>query len=186
MYWCKGFYSNTKLLCSVLLCVSGLAACRPDVHESTGSKRYFDLKKFISTDSARLNKANLLISKTVSQNKSEEQTRNIIIKNWGQELGLFSASDINKPAWRDSYTIAQKGDSVVYTAKDAELVTRRMVIQTNNGQVKKISINNNTKNLLYKTKEHLVYFPDSLYIIDKLQQVKLIGSNRYLIKGKIK
>jgi hypothetical protein len=185
MYWCKAFSLNTKLLCCVFLCVSGLAACRPDVHETTGNKRYFDLKKFINADSARLNKAHLLVSKTVSHNDDAEQTREINIKNWGQELGLFSASDINKPSWKDSYVISNRGDSVIYTAKDDQLVTRRVCVKTVKGQVKKISIDNYTKNILYQTKEHLVYFPDSLYIIDKLQQVKLIGSNRYLIKGKI-
>jgi hypothetical protein len=182
MYWCKPF----KIFCSVVLCTSGLLACRPDVHESNADRRYFDLRKFINTDSARLNKAHTKVTKTVMHNTDYRQTKDIAIKNWGQELGLFSASDINKPAWRDSYTIQARGDSVVYTANDAELVTRRMAIHAVKGEVKKIEINNFAKNILYQTTEHLVYYPDSLYIIDKLQQVKVIGTNRYLVTGKLK
>ena len=185
MYWCKTSFNSLKLIFTLLICISGLAACRPDVQQSV-DKRYFDLKKFIDADTARLNKANLTVNKTVLHNNSNEQTKQITIKNWGEELGLFSASDINKPAWRDSYKITNAGDSAVYTATDPHLVTRSMVVQTVNGHVKKISIANYTKNLLYQTTEQLVYYPDSLYIIDKLQKVKLIGSNRYLVKGLIK
>jgi hypothetical protein len=181
MYWCNHF----KQTLFILLCTSGLAACRPDVHVSAGSKRYFDLKAFINADSSRLSKAHAAVTKTVTHNNSGAQTKKIIIKNWGQELGLFAASDINKPAWRDSYYITKQGDSIVYTALLPELFTRRISIQTVNGKVKKISIKNATKNLLYKTTEHLTYYPDSLYMIDKQQQVKLMGNNRYLISGKI-
>jgi len=181
MYWCKHY--NKAL--GILLCISGLAACRPDVHVNAGSKRYFDLRAFINADSAKLVKANASVTKTVTHNNSSPQTKRIVIKNWGQELNLFAASDINKPAWRDSYQITKKGDSVVYTALLPELFTRRISIRSNSGKVFKIEISNATKNLLYKTTEHLTYYPDSLYIIDKQQQVKLMGSNRYLIKGEI-
>ncbi|WP_345947828.1 hypothetical protein ABDD95_13325 [Mucilaginibacter sp. PAMB04274] len=175
-----------KLLYSTLLCISGLAACRPDIHVSAGQKRYFDLAKFIHTDSARLSKAQTAVLKTVVQNNSAPQTKRIKITNWGQELNLFAASDINKPAWRDSYKIVKGGDSVVYTALQQDLTTRRMVVYGTPGKVKKISVDNFTKNMLYQTTEHLVYYPDSLYEIDKLQKVRFIGSNRYLIIGKIK
>jgi len=186
MYWCKQLNKNYKLLCSALLCISALASCRPDVHESAGSKRYFDLKGFINADSARLNRAHITVTKTVSHNNEGTQTKQIAITNWGQELSAFSASDINKPAWRDGYSIKQQGDSVIYTALMPSLNTRRMVVQQTGKSVKKITIENFTKNLLYQTTEHLVYYPDSLYVIDKLQKVKLLGSNRYVVKGKMK
>ncbi|WP_311952677.1 hypothetical protein [Mucilaginibacter terrae] len=177
---------NYKLLCSALLCISALASCRPDVHESAGDKRFFDLKGFINADSARLNRAHITVTKTVAHNNDVAQTKPVTITNWGQELSAFSASDINKPAWRDGYSVKQEADSVVYTALMPDLVTRRMVIQQNDKAVKKIHIENFTKNLLYQTTEHLVYYPDSVYLIDKLQEVKLLGSNRYVVKGVMK
>lgn len=181
MYWCK----NYKQTLSLILCLSGLAACRPDVHESAGNKRYFDLKAFINADSSKLSKAKVTVTKTVTHNNRNKQTKRLAIKNWGQELALFAASDINKPAWRDSYKITKQGDSVVYTAMLPELFTRRISIQNTNGKVLKIDITNATQNLLYKTTEHLIYYPDSLYVINKEQKVKLMGSNNYLISGKI-
>lgn len=186
MYWCKQLIKNYKLLCSALLCISALASCRPDVRESAGDKRFFDLKGFINADSARLNRAHITVTKTVSHNNDSSQTKPVTITNWGQELSAFSASDINKPAWRDGYAIKQEADSVIYTALMPDLVTRRMVIQQTGKAVKKIHIENFTKNLLYQTTEHLVYYPDSVYVIDKLQKVKLMGSNRYVVKGVMK
>jgi hypothetical protein len=184
MYWCNTV-NRTKLILSLLICISVLAACRPDV-QVNGAKRYFDLKGFVNADSALLIKNHAVVSKTVWHNESAPLTKQIKVNNWGQELSLFAASDINKPAWRDSYKILNQGDSVVYTAVDPHLITRRMVVQTVNGVVKKIRVDNFTQNLLYKTSEHLVYFPDSLYLIDKLQQVKLMGANHYMIRGVIK
>jgi len=184
MYWCNRYH--LRILFTAAVCTSGLLACKPDVHISNAEKRYFDLKQFIDADSVRLNKQAPLVLKTVQHNSDGAQTKRLIIRNWGQELELFSASDINKPAWRDSYQIQQQGDSVVYTALYSELVTRRIVISKKGQEVKKITIENFTKNFLYKTQEHLVYYPDSLYLIDKEQNVKLIGTNRYKITGKIR
>ena len=186
MYWFKSFTPKYKLVISVLFCISGLASCQPDVHESAGSKRYFDLAGFIKSHAVKLKFANPPLIKTVVHNNSIPQTKSMNIHNWEQELNVFTASDINKPAWRDSYRIQTQGDSTVYTAILPELITRRIAIHQTNGQVTQISVNNYTKNLLYQTQEHLLYYPDSLYIIDKLQRVKVIGSNRYLIKGLIK
>jgi hypothetical protein len=171
---------------AVLVCAAGLASCRPDVQVGSSDKRYFDLKGYITADTARLNKLRPAVTKTVTHNTSGAQTKRLAISNWGRELDLFTASDINKPAWRDSYRIQKSGDSVIYTALFPELVTRRIAVQTVKGVVKKISVSNFTKNLLYQTTENLVYYPDSVYLIDKLQKVKIIGSNRYLIVGKIK
>jgi hypothetical protein len=165
---------------------SALSACHTDVQQQTTQKRYFDLAGFIHADSARLSQAHTPVTKTVMQNGTAPQTKHLTIKNWGQELHLFAASDINKPAWRDSYRIQQQGDSTVYVALQPQLTTRRILVVQQNKQVKKISIDNSTQNILYQTTEHLVYYPDSLYQIDKLQKIKLIGSNRYQVIGKIK
>lgn len=181
MYWYKRLFTY-----GILFTLSGLYSCKPDIRETGASLKYFDLKKFIQADTARLNSLRPLVTKTVAHNQETAQTLQLRISNWGRELDLFAASDINKPAWRESYTIEQAGDSVVYTAKDSKLTTRRMVIQKAGNAVKKIAIQNYSHNILYQATEKLVYYPDSLYLIDKLQQVRFLGDNRYVIKGKIK
>jgi hypothetical protein len=185
MYWYKPFIKHTAFLSTLIFTFSGLYSCKPDIRETGAALKYFDLKGFIHADSVRLSKNNVLVSKTVSHNQEAAQTRRLRISNWGRELDLFSASDINKPAWRESYNIQQQGDSTIYTAKDPKLFTRRLMIQQSGNTVKKISIQNAASNILYKSTERLIYYPDSLYLIDKLQQIKLLGDNRYVIKGVI-
>ena len=82
----------------------------------------------MTTDTARLNKLNTAVLKTVTDNGATE-SKKVKIDNWGRELDLFIASDINKPAWKDSYTITGDSDLILYKAKDQELKMREMVIK---------------------------------------------------------
>ncbi|UEG54698.1 hypothetical protein LLH06_06950 [Mucilaginibacter daejeonensis] len=184
MYWYSS--KHFKLLSSVLLCASGLVACRPDVHESTSENKYFDLKGYVSADISRLARRNAGVTKTVQHNRTGKQTKTISTINWEQELAPFVSSDINKPAWRQSYSTEQKGDSTVYTALQHELNTRRIVIHQQDGHVSQIAIDNATHNLLYNNSERLIWYPDSLYVINKWQKVRLLGENVYEISGVIR
>jgi hypothetical protein len=177
MYWCK---STSLLAVSVLL----IAACKPDVKESGGAK-YFDLKKYFTAEAVRMGKIHPAVLKTVIYNNQPEQKR-VEIKNWQRELELFTESDINKPAWRDSYTIVKTHDSVIYTAIDTTLKTRSLVIVSDGDKIKAIRILNFTKNLLYQTGDQLSYYPDSVYQITKHQAVRIMGAHNYQITGKLR
>lgn len=167
---------------SIVILIWLLPACKPDAIQSGTVQRYFDIQGYFKADTARLNKLNRLTLKTVIHNGVTE-TKKIHVNNWGLELNTFSTSDINKPAWRDSYNIQNTGNTLIYTAKSPELKTREIIINKNNNKVKWIMIFNYSKNTLYQTSEKLSYFPDSIYIIQKYQKVRLLGANRYTIKG---
>lgn len=186
MYWCKRPNLFLSALVTGFLFTSGLTSCRPDVKESGNAMKYFDLKGFFRADSARLNRMHPQVTKTVFHN-DDQQTKQVTIGNWGEELALFSNSDINKPAWRQSYAVLTTPGFIIYTATDPELTTRRIAISRDSStkKVKWILINNVTKNLLYSSAEKLTYYPDSLYIIEKKQSIRLIGINRYRIRGVI-
>jgi len=181
MYWCKATRYGIIGLFTLLATI--FTGCRPEVKESNGTLKYFDLTGYFKAEAARLGKQNKPITKTVSYNGKPE-TKNILIKNWTRELDLFTSSDINKAAWKDSYRIAKSDDSIVYTAIDTNLHSRRIVISLKASRVKGIIISNFTKNMLYQTSEKLIYHPDSLYYIEKHQHVKLLGTNSYQITGK--
>ncbi|OCX51359.1 hypothetical protein BEL04_15115 [Mucilaginibacter sp. PPCGB 2223] len=180
MHWCKASRYNLIGLFTLLLAAYG---CKPDVKQSNGTLKYFDLSGYFKAEAARLSKKAKPVVKTVSYN-GQAETKNILIRNWPRELDLFSSSDINKAAWKDSYNIAKAGDSVVYTAIDTNLHTRKMVIRFSRGRLSGVAITNFTKNMLYQTGEKLIYYPDSLYYIEKHQHVKLLGANNYQISGK--
>jgi hypothetical protein len=185
MYWYK-----PKLLIAAgfgLFLMSGLQSCKPDIKENRASMKYFDIKGFFKSDSARLTKLNPLIFKTVKHNGVIE-SKTVHITNWGTELGLFSGSDINKPAWRDSYKVTADSNIIIYEALKPELNTREVLIKLVAGKVKYMMIINATdkhsiKNLLYNFIEKLSYFPDSLYLIQRSQTVRFLGTNKYDISG---
>jgi hypothetical protein len=161
-----------------------LPSCQSDNIQNSDDLKYFDIKGFFTADTARLRKLNHITHKMVYHNGNKE-TKDVHITNWGLELSLFSQSDINKPAWRDSYTVVKSDNIEIYRAKDPDLKTREIIIKKKGAKVKWIMISNTTKNILYQTKEKLSYFPDSIYIIQKYQKVRLLGANQYVIKGSL-
>lgn len=176
MYW----YKQRITLFSVCgLLVISLAACRPEIKKAD----FFDMAGYFAKEAARLKELNKPVLKTVEHNGVAESKR-VMIRDWNAELSLFKNSDINKPAWSSSYEIHHDGGITIYMAKDTNLRTRRLIIKQENGKVKWVMIYNHTpKNLLYDSFEKLTYIPDSLYMIEKRQSVKVLGTNRYRIKG---
>ena len=178
MYW---FKSKAGLLIGILS-ITFLTACRPDIKETGAALKYFDLQGYFTTEAARLNKINRAVLKTVSHNGVTE-SKKVHISNWTRELDLFIGSDINRPAWKDSYEVSYADNILLYRAKGPELTTREIIIKKENQHVKWVLIFNGTKNRLYQTIEKLTYYPDSLYAISKFQKVRFIGSNNYKIQG---
>lgn len=182
MYWYKPSNKKFAFLTIAFILLLCIAACKRDSSSSAGSVQFFDIKGYFKADSVRLTKLNPAVTKTVVHNGTTE-TKKVRIPNWGTELSLFTESDINKPAWKASYDIQNSNDLLIYRAKDPLLKTQRIIIKKEGDQVKWILIFNHTKNALYETAEKLSYFPDSLYLIQKSQQVRLLGKNTYRISG---
>jgi hypothetical protein len=180
MYWYK------PKLKVVIALIGGIVllqtACKPAIKEKS---KFFDIRGFFMDDTARLTRLNPLVLKNVTHNGVSE-TKSVKIGNWGQELDLFIGSDINKPAWKDSYTVIDEGGTVMYKAKFPELKVREILVKQDKGKVKWLLIYTKTKNILYTSTEKLSYFPDSLYLIEKDQKVRLMGNNHYRIEGVIK
>jgi len=183
MYWYKRYF----LFIAGLTVFAGIQSCKSDSNAGSDTKQFFDLKKYFTSESIRLTKINPLITKTAVHN-SVNETKKLHIANWETELSLFIASDINKPAWRASYTSSSSEGITTYTATDSALKTRSIVIKKQNDKVKLILIYNNTKTTLlgkalYWTTEELSYVPDSMYRIQKKQYVRMRGFNNYYIRG---
>lgn len=146
---------------------------------------YFSIAGFFKKEAVKLENKKPMIEKTAIQNE-RKQSRTLHIKDWQKELELFIQSDINKPAWRGSYTVVNNKDFIIYTAKLPELNTKKIIIKKRGGKISYIVIANSVKNFLYNSRERLTYYPDSLYRIEKKQHIKIIGQNQYFIEGRIK
>lgn len=156
------------------------SSCKPDIKET----KFFDLKGYFTRDIGHLKKLNKTVLKTITYNGVTE-SKNVNINNWGLELDSFIGSDINRPAWKNSYNVTANDDFLLYIAKYPELKMRKMLIKKEKGKVKWILIYNKTKNIIYQTSEKLTYFPDSLYLIEKTQRARLLGTNVYKVRGVI-
>jgi hypothetical protein len=181
MYWYKVKLSGLATSLGGILLLFN-AACKPNINSNGTTPKYFDINGYFAGEAARLTKLNKPVLKTVTDNKSVE-TKQVYIKDWNTELDFFKSADINKPAWKDSYSADTSGGFLVYKAKDETLKTQELIIKKDGLKVKWILIFDHTKNLLYQTREKLTYYPDSLYLIQKKQYVRILGINNYTIKG---
>jgi hypothetical protein len=192
MYWCKCKPKFVLVLVAGIILTISISSCKPDAKEN-GTLKYFDLKGYFAKDSLRLTKENPAVFKTVIHN-NDTQSRKVHIANWGLELDLFKSADLNRPAWKNSYTVVDEDSVLIYKAKTPDLKVREILIKKDKDKVKWILIYDKTPESnwlgfkvrpLNYTTEKLSYFPDSLYLIEKNQKVRLIGNNHYVIKGVI-
>ncbi len=141
----------------------------------------FNMPEFFQKEADRLQNLNPTVSKIVSNEKSKE-SKDLKIKNWNKELAQFTIVDINKSGNSD-FKRVQKGDTIIYSSAYKNPVTVKIVL--NDGSPSEISIYKKSQNLLFTNEEFLHYSTGLSYTIDKRQQVKGMGKNRYLIQGKI-
>ncbi|MXV15841.1 hypothetical protein [Hufsiella ginkgonis] len=176
-----------KRLTGVLGLIAVLSSCMQTEHAGVETKKqsYFDLASYMRQQVAAMQKTHPEVLKSVTENGiPESKTKQIV--NWKRELAIFAGSDINKPAWRSSYREVKKEGEVSYLSTDPKLRTRQLSISSDSkGRVTHIRIVNHTSNYLYTSNEVLDFFPDSLYQVEKKQQVMLLGETSYLVTGKI-
>jgi hypothetical protein len=181
MYWYKTKLKTVVILMCGITLPALLPACKPEIKNNGG----FDLTGYLKKDAARLNKLNRPVNKTVTHNGVTE-TKTVHIADWNSELGLFIDADINKPAFKNSYQVIAEDSLLVYKAKEKDLKVRELIIKRAGGNIKYILIYNKVENQLYKTTQKLTYFPDSVYRLETVQHVKLLGTNTYIIEGVLK
>jgi len=192
MYWFKLKHPGAIGLVCVFALPVLFSACKPEI-KNNGA---FNLKEYFAGEIAILKKQNLHVFKTVTHDaitktkavnhNAVTESKTVHIADWAQELSLFTDADINKPAWKNSYKVIDEGGLLIYRAKEKDLKVRELIIKRDKQKVDYILIYNKTDNLLYTTTQKLTYFPDSLYQIETMQHVKLMGSNFYRITGVIK
>jgi hypothetical protein len=165
-----------------LLTIISLFSCVKNKAKAPDEEFFFSLKNYFEKEAQRLTSEQPVILKEVKRNSLTE-IKEIKIQDWEKEFGLFIESDINKLSWKDSYQETSHQDTLFYKSKDPKLRTQEIFIIKKNDRIKEISINNVVNNYLYKSYERLVYYPDSLYQINKQQEVIVIGTNDYHISG---
>ena len=173
--------------CFTVIGILFFTACSPEKRQER-VHTYFDLQTYFEQEIARLAKENPELRKTALNNDHKE-TKSFSNVDWRKELGIFAESDINKPAWKNSYSIdtveAAQLQTLIYKAKENSLTTRYIsVTETSDHEIKAIEIRNITINNLYASTQVLKYIPGVSYYIIGTQKVKILDKTTYGIIGR--
>jgi hypothetical protein len=143
-----------------------LGACggtgsRKEKVQTTGP--YFDVAGFVQEQAVWLEKEKPVVTKTVTENGANAETKKIANLNWEKELETFRELDINKPAFRNSYTSTRQQNpatgitTLTYRKKPGfEGNVQYLVIDTDaRGQVVSIRGLQEAQNLLLLSRRQL-------------------------------
>ena len=178
-----------KKVFGLLIFCALLSACDSEIKEGK-TKRYFDLKGLIESQIKTLNTQKPFVQKTiVMSDKSESQLVKTV--DWAKELELFIQTDLNKPAFIQSYQVDSSSVSVKYTLKDTEkLPVKYLVISRvgENGILIEALVGN--ENYLYQTERHLTLSLKnnkvSDYQVEGFQKIVFGDKKTFKINGVIK
>jgi len=152
---------------------------QPD-EQQKNTAAYFDLKGYFQKETARLTAADPLVKKTVSINDSSE-TRSSKITDWKRELSAISDADINKASWKGAFAVEKKKNLLIYSTNDDKVNVRKIMITYKDGKPSGFLVLIRNSNLLYTSTDSLSYYPDSLYMLKKTQDIKLLAKKRYKV-----
>jgi hypothetical protein len=154
---------------------------------NTSKRTFFDLKSYFIQEATYLKANNLKIKKRIILNDETEE-HIYEVSDWEKELSLFIESDINRPSWKDRYTLdSTKNKSGItllhYKATDEQLFTQVLDIELKGKKVHSVMIINRVSNNVYESQQYLTYFPGKSYSIKKTQDVSLFSKENYQIEA---
>lgn len=165
--------------------IFSIFSCSQQESKKANTSAYFDLSGYFEGEAIRLQKTNPTIIKSVTALAKAEQ-KTIKISDWKTELSSFSNADINKASWKGDFIETSTNTLLSYATSNPKIPIKRIEIAKVNNQIKSIKIFKATENYLYVSTDTLSYYPDSLYSIENLQNIKLLGEKKYQISGKFK
>lgn len=185
------FYFFCFLLISLVI-----SSCNSPATQNQ-STVYYDVLSFVKQQITELSAQKPLVNKAVAINGTQNQhnTRDI---DWSRELELFTQTDINKPALRNSYQITRP-DSLTYqyTLKKAEeqLTVRSLTVQLDPGtrQPRRIEALLQTNNPLYVSERALLLESGPMdgrwqvnhYKLSGFQKLPYFAKNEFLVEGRV-
>lgn len=162
---------------SYLLLCCGACANDPTPPAANGDDgEFYDVKGFFEGEAQRLAKAGEM-SKRVVLNRVAE-TKQVSPADFHSELAEFIATDINRPSWRDKYTVSmgKEGNLVTYTALDESLEIRELALElTDSGELTHFKALKENRSALNHSQKELVYDINKGYGIKSIRD-PLVGA----------
>ncbi|MEM6318374.1 MAG: hypothetical protein AAF960_11935 [Bacteroidota bacterium] len=178
-----------RLLIVFTFLILTLLACQQKatpIDQNQTPNVFFDLKGFFEKEKAQLNTRSSF-QKTVEINGAVEQ-KQLAQLNFDNELAVFVASDINRPAWSDKYRVdsifgdSQELRQIQYESLDASLKTKKIVIDFDNNSVAEILIEKGIDNAVAQSKQTLLYQVAKGFYIQSEQALTLSETKNISVK----
>ncbi|ASZ10073.1 hypothetical protein KTO58_25455 [Chitinophaga pendula] len=161
--------SNTRWACLLLLTAyTGImtAACNTSGQTLPTSAPYRDLKQYFTDEMVHIRQNSTSMQKIVSLHQQHDTIRckatdSTTLKDL---LTPFLDADINKASLRGRYDSAvmlnefNGSRSVVYTARTSDINPRQIMLELDaSGQIKEVTVDSYTHNLVYEARRKLYY-----------------------------
>ncbi|MEZ4883754.1 MAG: hypothetical protein R3E32_03370 [Chitinophagales bacterium] len=182
------------LICSYWLSFMVFSACsskNPSIADASTANYYFSLKQFFQSQIQSFQSQQIVLHKFASLN-GELEKKALSEIDWETEFRPFVNSDINKPAWKDSYQIDSSANGlgqlqVHYTAMNPDLRTQKIDITFGKDAVTPsfIEVTNLSRNPIYDTTEKLQYDVNKRYVIENEQKVMWMKPDAFKIEGEL-
>lgn len=174
------FWPNTFTSIFIVLFLN---ACGPN--NSVSNSAYFDLKNYFIAEGDLHNSLHDKAQKILVKGDHSE-TRIFTINNWIDELTPFIESDINKPSWKNSFTVDSMVNEnkiqVTYLNKDKSVPVKTLIIEKIDQHISKITIETEKENIFYSAKSTMEYTPALGYLIKNRQKSFLSDPDDFELK----
>jgi hypothetical protein len=180
----------------LFLAALSILSCDSEVKDNrSNEKTFYDLAGFINQQVLELNKLKPTVTKMTRMGTESNQIETSDI-DWQKELELFSQADINKPAFRQSYSISRTDSSTfLYVSKEGDrLPIRRLqiVVDSTNSPLS-VEAFIKSENKLYTSEKSITMQCINVgnqvkvesYKVEGFQKLVMMDKKPFLIEAKI-
>ncbi len=166
--------------------------CTQPIPKDQWEQVYFPLAVTLDSQIVQLNKTKPSVQKTIAY-ESESEMLQASPSDWQQELEVYLDADINRPILKGAYQVneqtTQEGKCTTYTAQKTSLEVEKMAVWYRAGNIEKVEIEQQTKNLLFQTNRTLrLQFQEeklTAYALEEQQQLLFTSPVRYSLSAQI-
>lgn len=149
-------------------------------------KKYFSIHDFLVSEIHRLKNDKTTLIKTIRQNNKSETVK-LNLPDWENELKPFFEADIDKPAWKNTYScdsaVNDSGSNVMYQALHPKAPVRQLQITYLENQIATVVISFEKSNSWFTLKQELIYWSGKGYSIKSNQKMSLSDPASYEINA---
>ena len=166
-----------------------MSACSEDQGEKKSEPgKFFDLVAYFTKEADALNTTKPQVSKTINKDGITETKTFSDSIDWKKELKIFSENNINRPAWKDSFsadTLKEgSNNTITFKTSDEKISVKEIKIFTDSlWQPIEICIKRDAKNFLYTSQQTLCYIPKKLYRLDSEMHVRWTFDTKFSVEG---